>query len=531
MLPNKKYTPADFIQILKNRAALIVVPAAVGLLLGLVVSSRLPDVFRAESLIQIIPQRVPDSYVRSTVTIKTEDRLDAIGAQVKSRTQLEKMITELDLYKKQRAVAPMQDVVELMRSGISTEIIRPRNPMEPVDSFYLRFDYDDAVMATRVTERLGMLYIDFNTRERGALAQGTSEFLNTQLEEARKRLDDADKKLRDFSERNAGKLPSQLQSNMQAITSKSTERQALIESLARDRDRLLYLERLYNDRLASPAPSTPVAVDASNPAAAATVSPRQQLERAKANLTAAQAKYGEGHPDLRRARRLVADLEKEVEALPAEGPTSAPVTGASAAEVQRQDQLNTMRAEIESLGRQIKFKEAQEGRMSGTIADYQARLEAVPGVESEYLKLSREYETVRDTFKDLQTKSESARVAENLENRQVSEQFRVLDAPRVPFRPISPMRPMFSGGGLVAGLVLGLLIAALLEIKDGSLKTDVDVAQILKLPVIAKVPTVLLDEDRRQIARRRRLASGVAALGCVAAAYTVWTLKLWHFVA
>ncbi len=141
MLPNKKYTPADFIQILKNRAALIVVPAVVGLLLALVVSSQLPDVFEAESLIQIIPQRVPDSFVRSTVTIKTEDRLDAIGAQVKSRTQLEKMITELDLYKKQRAVAPMQDIVELMRAGISTEVIRPRNPMEPVDAFYLRFKY------------------------------------------------------------------------------------------------------------------------------------------------------------------------------------------------------------------------------------------------------------------------------------------------------------------------------------------------------------------------------------------------------
>ena len=115
--------------------------------------------------------------MRSTVTIKTEDRLDAIGAQVKSRTQLERMISELDLYQKERAVGPMQDVVELMRAGMSIETVRPRNPMEPVDAFYLRFKYEEPVMAARVTERLGMLYIDYNARERGALAHGTNEFL------------------------------------------------------------------------------------------------------------------------------------------------------------------------------------------------------------------------------------------------------------------------------------------------------------------------------------------------------------------
>ncbi len=534
MLPNKKYTPADLIDILKKRAALIVVPAALGLMIALVVSSQLPDVYEAESLIQITPQRVPESYVRSTVTIKTEDRLDALSAQVKSRTQLEKMITELDLYKKQRAAAPMQDVIEQMRGSIKTEIIRPRNPMEPVDAFYLRFQYEDAVMAARVTERIGMLYVDYNARERGALAQGTNEFLGDQLEEAKRRLDEAGAKLQLFRERNSGKLPTQLQGNIQMIQTVQAQRQSLVESLARDRDRQLLLERLYNDALAAPAPTPPAmstADPATNAAAAAALSPRQLLERAKATLAQLQTKLSDEHPDVRTARRRVADLEKQVAAMPDGASTPAGPAGATSEELQRRERLSTMRAEIESLGRQIKFKESQEAALTATIGQYRSRIEAVPGLESEYLALNREFDTIQDAYKDLLGKSENARVAENLENRQVSEQFRVLDAPRVPFRPISPMRPAISGGGLFAGLFLGLLAVVLMEVRDGSLKTAVDVAQILKLPVIANVPTVLLDEEKRQIARHRRLLSSAAALCVIAAGFTVWALKLWHYVA
>jgi polysaccharide chain length determinant protein (PEP-CTERM system associated) len=533
MLPNKKYTPADLIEILKKRAALIVAPAALGLLLALVVSSQLSDVYEAESLIEIMPQRVPESYVRSTVTMKTEDRLDTLSAQVKSRTQLEKMITELDLYKKQRASAPMQDVVELMRSSIRTDIVRPRNPMQPVDSFYLRFQYNDAVMAARVTERLGMLYVDYNARDRGALAQGTNEFLGTELEEAKRRLDEAGAKLQAFRERHSGKLPTQLQGNIQMIQTVQAQRSSLVESLARDRDRQQMLEQLYNNALATPLPAPPPTVNpTANPAVAVTMSPRQQLDLAKATLAQLQTKLSDEHPDVRRARRQVADLEKQVAALSETGaPTAAGPTGATSEELQRRDRLATMRAEIESLGRQIKFKESQEAGLNATIAQYQSRIEAVPGVESEYLALSREFETKQDAYKDFLAKSENARVAENLENRHVSEQFRVLDPPRVPYRPISPMRSAISGGGLVAGLFLGLLVAALLEIRDGSLKTAVDVAQILKLPVIASVPTVLLEVEKRQIVRRRRLLSGTAALAVVAAGVTVWAMKLWQFLA
>jgi polysaccharide chain length determinant protein (PEP-CTERM system associated) len=528
MLPNKSYTPEDFLKIARTRGVWIAVPAAVGLLLALIASSQMPNVYEAETMIQIVPQSVPDAYVRSTVTIKTEDRLDALSNQVQSRTQLERMVSEFNLYPAERATRPMQDVVEQMRANMSVVPIKS-NRAEPVDAFYLRFKYQDPAMAARVTERLGMLYIDYNARERGALAQGTNEFLGTQLEEAKQRLEAADKKLQAFRERHSGKLPSQLQYNMQAIQSTQLQRQALVESLARDRDRKLMLERLYNDALAEPAPVNPAAASAGSPGALAAMSPRQQLDLAKGNLSILEQKLKEGHPDLRRARKQVADLETQVAALPADGTASLPA-GVTQEELQRRERISSMRAEIESLDRQVKFKETEERRLGGIIGDYQSRIEAVPGVETEYLALTRDYDTIQASFTDLLTKSQAARVAENLENRQIGEQFRVLDAPRVPLRPISPQRALISGGGLAGGLFLGLLIVGLLEIKDGSLKTDVDVAQVLRLPVIAVVPGVPSAEDVHRLHRRRVMLSGAAVVMTMAAGFTVWALRLWQFV-
>lgn len=526
MLPNKKYTPFEIIDTLRKRALLIVGPAALGLFLALIASSKLPSVYQAESLLQIVPQRVPNNYVESTVTIQTENRLDALGQQVQSRTQLEQIITELNLYPLERASRPIQDVVEMMRLSIGMQPVRStRNT--PVDAFFLRFRYQDPVIAARVVERLSGLYIDYNARERGALADGASDFLKGQLTDAKTRLEAQERKLQAFRERNAGRLPTQAQYNMQAIQSTQLQRQALVESLARDRDSKLLNERLYADALAQPA-----AMSSRRPAneSLAEMAPRQQLEVARANLAAAELKLKEGHPDLRRARKQVSDLEAQVAALPA-ADAGASLGGPTQEEVQRRERISGLRAAIESLDRQITFKESEERRLSGLINEYQGRLEAVPGVESEYLALTRENDTLQTAYRGLLEKSEAARVAAALENRQIGEQFRVLDPPRVPARPISPARPIISLGGLMGGLLLGLCLVVLLELRDGSLRTDADVEQVLKLPVVAIVPTLMTDADRRRIQSRRWLASVTGAVLIAAGGYVFWALRLWQFVA
>ena len=106
MLPGKKWTPDDALRILKQRYWLVLVPLFICTFAALVYSRFQPNLYRAEALIQIVPQRVPDAFVKSTVTTNLNTGLKAISQQIKSRTRLEQVIQELNLYPRNARARP-----------------------------------------------------------------------------------------------------------------------------------------------------------------------------------------------------------------------------------------------------------------------------------------------------------------------------------------------------------------------------------------------------------------------------------------
>src|SRR6476661_2318478 len=78
--------------------------------------SRDHDRYASEAVLFIVPQRVPENYVRPTVTGRLDDRLRAMAQQIMSRTRLEQIIQEFDLYPKERKTMTMEDIVEMMRA-------------------------------------------------------------------------------------------------------------------------------------------------------------------------------------------------------------------------------------------------------------------------------------------------------------------------------------------------------------------------------------------------------------------------------
>ena len=94
MIPGKKYTPEDLLRAGWRSRWLIVLPFIFITVSTAIVSYYLPNKYRSETLILVVPQRVPEQYVHSTVTTRIEDRLHSISQQILSRTRLERIIQE-----------------------------------------------------------------------------------------------------------------------------------------------------------------------------------------------------------------------------------------------------------------------------------------------------------------------------------------------------------------------------------------------------------------------------------------------------
>src|SRR5205814_3808151 len=134
------------------------------------ISKRMPNEYKSETAVLVIPQRIPESYVRSTVTMRIEDRLRSIGQEILSRTRLEKIINEFNLYADRRKVKPMEAVVEEMRTDVVVETVKD-------DAFRIAFAARDPRTAMIVTDRLASMFIGENTRHRTVTAVGATTFL------------------------------------------------------------------------------------------------------------------------------------------------------------------------------------------------------------------------------------------------------------------------------------------------------------------------------------------------------------------
>lgn len=513
MLPNKKYLPEDVVTIAWKRRWLILVPFVVASAVTTVVATLLPDQYRSESLMIVIPQRVPESYVKPAVRSSIQDRLQSISQQILSRTRLANIIEELGLYPEERRTMLFEDVVQQMRDDISIRVDRG-------DAFRVSYVSEDRVMAMRVTERVAQLFIDENLRNREIQAEGTTQFLQAQLDEARQRLIEHEKKLEAYRLAHAGELPDQLDTNLTVIHNTQSQIQSTVAAIAQDQDRLRGLEMTLADLQADPLGS--MAPEAATPESG---DPAARLVAARKALRSLQLRLKAEHPDVIRMKRIISELEGVVAqdqlAEPLSPEASAPTTPA---EAQRQRRLRELNQQVASLKEQIGNKESEVRRLRGVMAGYQARAEAAPTRHTELIQLTRDYSTLQDLYTSLLKKSEESKMAVDLETRQIGEQFRVIDPARVAERPFSPNRPLIIMFGSVFGLGLGLALAALAEYRDNSLRTEQDVLGVLSLPVLAMIPVMTTADERARLRRKRlrmALATGVVLVAAIAAAVFV----------
>lgn len=526
MVPGKTYTLESYTELAWRRRWWLVLPFLFMLVAGFAVSQFLPDRYVSNASILIIPQRVPTNLVQNTVASALGERLNSISAQILGRTRLERIIDEFDLYATERADGElMEDVILQMRQDINVSI-RQGSRRQPTDRFSVGFEATSPETAMQVAQRLASLFIQENLEERELQADATTRFLESQLAESRRGLVETEQRLQEYRQRYAGQLPSQLESNITVMQSAQTQRRSLMESTNRLIDRRIVLERLIVDaqnRIAL------LAVPGAIEDLPANASAAQQLEVAMARLRNIELRLRPEHPDVIGAKQIIRELERKAEAEALAQPLvpgSDPEAAAFRSPLEQQ--LAGYELELQTVERQIASHEEDQIALDQSIRDYQARIEATPSRESELTELTRDYTTLQLGYTALLQKSNQAKIGLNLERRQIGEQFRMVDAPRLPQRPVSPDRFRITLLSALAGLGLGAGLGFLLEYRDTSLRSMEDVVVSLSLPVLAVVPSMTSASERRQLQTVRWVAvtvAGIATIGLAAAAWRVGLLE------
>ena len=450
----------------------------------------LPVQYRSETLILVEQQRVPEQYVVSNVAADLQERLQSMTQQILSRTRLLKIMDEFKLYPKLRSRLTMDELVDEMRKDIQIELVQAPNSQRELTAFRIAYLSNQPELARRVTEQLSSLFIDENLKARQQQSEQTTQFLDSQLEEARANLASQEGRVKEFKSRYLGELPEQVQSNVQILSGLQGRLQQETDALSQAKQQAVYTESLLNQwRTLESDISLGRAANAQTPP-----SLDQELDRLHTQLTDLSSHYTERHPDIRKLKeqigkteRLKQQMEEQVAAAAKAGPDNGPRPSnyadlqAMSPRLQLESQLKALRLEIQNRQRSIEQLRQQNEQ-------YQARLNTTPVREQQLAGLTRDYEQSRRNYEQLLSKRDQSEMATNLEKRQEGEQFRVLDPPNLPQKPYSPNRLKLSLIGLVAGVVIGMGLTVGAEAIDDRIHSQEDFADIVSAPLLAEIP-------------------------------------------
>ncbi|HEX9024247.1 MAG TPA: chain-length determining protein, partial [Geobacteraceae bacterium] len=146
--------------------------------------------------------------------------------------------------------------------------------------------------------------------------------------------------------------------------------------------------------------------------------------------------------------------------------------------------------------------------------EYQKRIASTPAVEEGYKNILVERNSLQFKYDDLAKKYLEARTAHGLEKEQKAERFTLIDAARLPEKPVFPNIPAILLIGLVLGVGGGVGTAALNEQSDQTARTPETLAWATSFPVLASIPEIVTWQDlaRKKITRRRAIVGALLFL-------------------
>ena len=505
--------PSEYLKIIRRRKWLIILPVIAVTSAVVWVVYRLPNVYESVTLIVVKPSTLPTGVVPTITEDSLTRQLTSIAQVVTSRSSLEPLVNQYDLYKPERLRGePMELIIGMMRRDINVEVNTSRNDI--TNGFNITYRGRDPKTAQAVTTELASKYINEQTKNTVNSTNSARQFIDQQVRQTKDELDAIDKQRLDFMQKNVGNLPTEATSLVGQLTGLREEQKALINEVGRMQDRSSSL----SSQLTLLKKQSQQSIDdyAENTTDPKTTLAWAELVRRKADLQSELQRMltelKPKHPDVLAKQAQLDSVSNDMDRMIAEWKER---IKEKQQKLQNRPDLSiaATEAQIQALDGEIKREQKMLSDNEKQIGAILQRINSVPGAEVALGALDREYQTKKTAYDQLLLQQQKIALGADAASQQQSEGIEVVDPANLPSKPVAPKRFMLSTFGLAFGLGLGLLLTGIFEVpRLLTIVSSEDARHYTGLPVLISVPELLTPAEARSIPRRRRLllAAGVA---------------------
>jgi polysaccharide chain length determinant protein (PEP-CTERM system associated) len=491
----------------------------------------LPTTYTSDALVSAEQEKVSDIYVMENVNVNLQNRLQSTTQKVLSYASLEKIIAQFKLY----ATPPRfsgffkpKDPVDQMRGDIKIELVGAPGYRGEFFTFKIHYSADTPALAQQVNTELTSLFINENVRAQRQLSENTTAFLDSELADARIKMEEQEAAVSAFKAKHVGNLPGQLQSNVQILAGLQAEMASTQHALDTSKQQKIYLESLLQQYQSAQASL------GNDSDAISTQAIDKELQDLRMRLQNLRTRYTDGHPDMVALEDEIAKTEAlrkkndaEIASNQQAGKAKNPIDFSAAEGVQRGTPTAVMQLQSQLKANQLEIQNEQQHAkdLEAQTSAYQARLNLTPETEQELTVVSRGYDEAKFNYNSLLQKQTQSQLATSLGQEQQGQQFHIVDPPKLPDKPSAPNRFLISLVGLALGAGLGFGIATLLELTDVRFRQEKDLEGILPARLLVGIPRLSTPQEDHFRVVARYLEIGAAAI----VALMIFTANLYTY--
>jgi uncharacterized protein involved in exopolysaccharide biosynthesis len=473
---------------------------------ALVALHYIPKVYEARALIRITPPKIPQEFVRATVTDDLSKRLLTIQELVFSRDFM-------DVVMAKHFTLPKDETQrESQARGIRSRITIEASEIEGLFAMLYRDEDPDRTAA--VVNTLTELSVTENARQRERSAMTLTETIRERAADAQSRLDAKQLELSSFQARHSAQSTDYLDYNRQSL---ETARREVAQNRERQGELSRQIQLLRAEEKQGRRDGA-VLESLARPGTVVVDSYTEQMRKLESELKTLRTNYLDSHPTVRAKLREIEELERR-------GPDEAESIPNGTGTVERR--RSPYAAEIEAAEAELRKLNNEEARLLRDIERHEGRIVATPSTQVQLDKLLDETNVLKEEAQELQRQLQDAESGHRLEERQQGEQLEVVEAARVPARPVEPDPIQVFVMGLAVGVVLFVAPLPVRRLLSPLVASESGLRAVSEVPVLVSIPRVPTAENRGL--RRRRLIKNVglsllstAALAAVTAYFGNW---------